>query len=533
MTTAARIPAGLTAVALSAALLVAMVQPAGGQSADAGGEHPTVDGATQVTQNPVSARGHAVPAVAVHPDNPHVLALVEGEAYDAQCALHVSTDGGLTWTTRPLPQPDGWPECMYANLGPVADVTFTAEGTLLVAHSGHDPQTYESRIFVSRTGDLGRSWDTTAVPRVGPDIEAGQFGADAMPSIAVDPERPERVYVGWMTNNGTWNLPEEVRQGREYTSRAYLAVSTDGAESFGEPVDLGGDHDGWFNQPDLVVDDEGAVHAFFGQSTSPPEDAEEGADGPPASLRHAVSRDGGETFATQVLHTREPKPGGDWLSAPAPAVDRDSGEVYLVWEESPAGEPPFVAFIRSDDGGRSWSDPVAITDEQPHHEWSYNQFLPSVSVASSGRIDVAWYDFRNDVAYDPEDEGNALQHVYASYSRDGGGTWAPNYRVSDRLIDRRIGLWNTFGVRGPIGVASTDEAMYVAWSDTRDGDETDGAQDIYATRARFAAPGEFFTGDQSTAAQSMVWVGSGVGGALLLGGILLMLATRATRRRVR
>jgi hypothetical protein len=530
MTTAARTWPGLAAMALSAALVVAAA-PAAGGTTGVGDGRPTVDGATQVTENPVSARAHAVPAVAVHPDNPHVLALVEGEAYGAQCALHVSTDAGLTWTTRPLPQPGEWPDCMYANLGPVADVTFAPDGTLLVAHSGHNPQTYKSRIFVSRSDDLGRSWDTTAVPRVGPDLEAGQFGAGALPSIAVDPDQPERVYVGWMTNNGTWNLSEEVRQGREYTSRAHIAVSTDGGESFGEPTDLGGDHDGWFSQPDLVVDTEGSVHAFFGESTSPPADAPEGADGPPASLWHAVSRDGGEAFDTEALHTREPKPGGDWLSAPAPAVDRASGDLYLVWEESPAGEPPFVAFMRSSDGGRSWSDPVTVNDEQPHHEWSYNQFFPSVAVAPNGRIDVAWYDYRNDVAYDPEDESNALQDVYASYSRDGGRSWAPNYRVSDRLIDRRVGVWDTFGVRGPIGVAATDEAMYVAWSDTRNGDQADGAQDVYATRARFAAPGELFAGEPATATQSLMWVGSGMGGALLVGGVLLMLTTRAARRR--
>jgi hypothetical protein len=187
--------------------------------------------------------------------------------------------------------------------------------------------------------------------------------------------------------------------------------------------------------------------------------------------------------------------------------------------------------MRSSDGGRSWSDPVTVNDEQPHHEWSYNQFFPSVAVAPNGRIDVAWYDYRNDVAYDPEDESNALQDVYASYSRDGGRSWTPNYRVSDRLIDRRVGVWDTFGVRGPIGVAATDEAMYVAWSDTRNGDQADGAQDVYATRARFAAPGELFAGEPATATQSLMWVGSGVGGALLVGGVLLMLTTRAARRR--
>lgn len=470
----------------------------------------------------------------MHPDNSDVLVLAEGESYDAQCALHVSTDAGLSWTTRELPHDEDWPECMYSNLGPIADVAFAPDGTLYVAHSGHDPQTYHSRIFVSRTADLGRSFDTTAVPRVGPDLDNGEFGADAMPAITLDPEEPERIYVGWMSNNGTWNVSEEVLEGNEYyvdiKSRAHLAVSDDGGESFEGPVDLARGIDGWFSQPDLAVDTDGAVHAFFGEHTRSPADADDGADAPGASIWHAMSADGGETVETEAVHTREPRPDSDWASAPTPAVDRTSGDLYLVFEESPVDEPPFVAFMRSQDGGQTWSEPVAVNDAEPEREWTFNEFFPSVAVAPNGRIDVAWYDWRDDVAYDAENDRNALQHVYATHSDDGGRSWAPNVRVSDRAIDRRIGLWSTYGVRGPVGLASTNEAMHLAWDDTRNGHDGNEAQDIYATRARFVPAAEFFGGAGDDRGAQAVWAGSGVGGALLVGGGVLLLLTRSMRR---
>lgn len=484
------------AAVLVGALFMAAVTASVSWAQD-GQDRPVADGAVQVTATPAEVRGHAVPALAVHPDDPHVLALVEGDAYAARCSLHLSSDAGLTWSAQPLPVDEEWPQCMYANLGPIADVAFAPDGTLLVAHSGHDPETYQSRIFVSRSSDLGASWRTAEVPRVERDLDAGQFGADAMPSLVVDPREPDRVYVGWMSNNGTWNLSADVLQGREYyidiKSRPYVAWSTDGAETFEGPVDLADGEEGWFSQPSLAVGDDGTVHAFFGDNVRPPPDAPEDAQAPPGNLWHSTFRADDEAATPQAIHTRDPKD-RDWLSAPSPAVDPATGRLYVVWEESPADAVPFVAFMRSDDGGQTWSDPVAINDVEPQREWNFNEFFPSLAVAANGRLDVAWYDWRDDVAFDPEEEENVFQHVYASYSNDGGDTWAEDLRVSDRAIDRRLGVAEAYGVKGPVGLASTDRAAYVAWDDTRNGDDRTQSQDIYATRVRFGPAEDFFAG---------------------------------------
>lgn len=516
-------------------LMALAVGPAGAQSqgsGDAEGSDAQArpDAAVQVTSTPNDVRAHAVPSVAVHPDDPQTIAVAEGEAYEGQCAVHVSTDAGLTWRSTAIEQHDDWPECVYANLGPIAAVTFGPDGTLYYAYSGFQPDTYKQRMFLARSTDLGESFETTMLPWVEPDLEAGEFGGDALPTVAVDPNDPDRVYVSWMSNNGTWNLSEDTLEGQVYyediVSRPYVAASDDGGETFSDPVDVAGDVDGWMSEPHLAVGSDGEVFAFFGENTRMPE--EEGADEPQAHLYLATSTDGGDTYAQEAIHTREPAE-DDWLSGASPAVDPLTGDLYVVWEET--GDTPTVAFMRSEDGGDSWSEPVAVNDVEPEREWTYNEFFPSMSVASNGRIDVAWYDWRNDVTFTEGAEDNALQDVYYASSTDGGETWTPNVQANDRAIDRRLGVWDAYGVRGPIGIASTDAAAYVAWSDTRNSSEETQSQDIYFTRVHASEPSAVFGEAPAAGGGEWLWGLLGAGAALGLGGLVLLIGTRAARPR--
>src|SRR5215471_8211177 len=80
---------------------------------------PVAEAARQVTGDPGAVRAHVTPVIAVDPRDPRVIAVGEGEAYGSHCFLHVSKDGGSSWTTSDLPQPADWPNCIYANFGPV------------------------------------------------------------------------------------------------------------------------------------------------------------------------------------------------------------------------------------------------------------------------------------------------------------------------------------------------------------------------------------------------------------------------------
>ena len=84
------------------------------------------------------------------------------------------------------------------------------------------------------------------------------------------------------------------------------------------------------------------------------------------------------------------------------------------------------------------------------------------SLAPNGRVDVAWYDWRNDASWVPDVRKNVFQDVYYTSSVDGGLTWGPTLRPNDRALARHIGVSNQGGIRGPIGIGSRDEAAYVA-----------------------------------------------------------------------
>jgi hypothetical protein len=145
------------------------------------------------------------------------------------------------------------------------------------------------------------------------------------------------------------------------------------------------------------------------------------------------------------------------------AVDRSDqesrGAIYIAWSDYGAGNAD-VLLVRSDDGGATWSAPFRANGDLGEHD----QFFPSVSVAPDGRLDVLFYDRR-------DDPGNRLLTPYYAYSRDQGATMA-NLRLGDVLFDGDLGYHQTDApyIGDYIGIASTARAAYAVWADSRNGD---------------------------------------------------------------
>jgi hypothetical protein len=77
------------------------------------------------------------------------------------------------------------------------------------------------------------------------------------------------------------------------------------------------------------------------------------------------------------------------------AVDRNNGNIYVVWQDgrfSPYGLSSAV-ISRSTDGGSTWSAPIPVHDVSDE---LHQGFLPVVAVADDGTVGVLFYDFRND-----------------------------------------------------------------------------------------------------------------------------------------
>ncbi|MGI8536765.1 MAG: hypothetical protein ACR2K2_09760 [Mycobacteriales bacterium] len=514
-----------------------------------------VEAPRQVSEDTSPVRLFANPQVAVSPDDPSTVVVTVNDARNGGCGLRVSRDGGLSWTTTAenlLPEKDQF--CVHRNFGPIADPEFASDGTLYVGLSASslatDPPHPNGPItaLVARSKDLGKSHETFVAadpsgfmfspPDGGPAVEG--FYQWRLPSLAVDPNDPNKLYMGWrLWVGGVDSVPRG-----STPERSYIAVSNDGGKSWSEPVDvlrstlgdradeLGlvfeGEKVSRADTPMMVVGPDSTVYAFTKER---PASAPEGAPDPKARLFMFTSTDGGQSWSGSVISE-----GAQNIDNPTPAVDPENGNLYLAYasrgadvdKDSPPN-PSEAYVIASTDGGASWSEPVNITDDDPSK--GYDQYFPGISIAPGGRIDVAWYDFRNDPFFSPGQAGNmgAAQDerywdVYYATSEDSGATWSTNTRVTNPSVDGGLGItFNNNDVRGPMGIASTGNAAYVVWSDSRaSGVASEEAEDAYFSRIRFVDPVALGASDGGP---KLTWAGLGAAVALLVGGLALLVAS--------
>ena len=522
-----------TVCALAAALSLVALTASGG----AAQQPPQIDGAVQVTSAANPFRAFASPTVAVDPRDTDTIVIAHGEARRSGCGIQFSTNAGLSWTEGASPLPQGVAACVRNTNGPLADLAFAPDGTLYYAFAGYPrADDFHSKIYVARSTDLGRTFQASAVPGLDPPYPDDSFGTPALPTVAVDPTDSNRIYVAFQANYGLFSLAGSVfppgKFSSSYPLRAYVASSDDGGVTFGQPVAVSTDPKDHASRAYLVVGEEGQLYVFSGEVNTP---VPFGSTNPPAAPRIFLSTsvDGGRTFTPKVIHTTEPgRPGDEYavLLAMSPGVDPETGDVYLTWEDT-GRRPPAVLFSRSSDQGATWSPPVKVNDTDPGRQWDFDEMEPAISVAPGGRIDLAWLDYRNDYTFQPESSSsNALQDVYLSSSTDGGRTWSPNIRVSDRSIDRRLSdVWST-GIRSAVGLHALESGAYVAWDDTRNATGDSKAQDVYFSRVRLdGAP--FGASSSSSGPGTGTKVAWGLGGAavaLAVAGVALF----ASRGRV-
>ncbi len=162
------------------------------------------------------------------------------------------------------------------------------------------------------------------------------------------------------------------------------------------------------------------------------------------------------------------------------AVDRSGGptnnNIYMVTSVQPSGanNGTDVMFVRSTDGGVTFSAPHRINDDPVNHnKWHY---FGTIGVAPNGRIDSVWLDTRNAA-------NNTDSQLFYSYSTDGGLTWAPNVAVSSSFTP--LEGWPQQNKIGDyITVVSDNTGGDVAYSATFNFNPSRGQheQDVYFVR---------------------------------------------------
>ncbi|MFO7526771.1 MAG: T9SS type A sorting domain-containing protein [Ignavibacteriaceae bacterium] len=195
------------------------------------------------------------------------------------------------------------------------------------------------------------------------------------------------------------------------------------------------------------------------------------------------STDGGLTFTTQSAQFFSNYVGTNvggrnsvqnMRTRPYPFIAADNsygphrGRLYLVYASNfPAGDgnKPDIFLRYSDDQGVTWSTARTVNDDvntQNHHQWH-----PAVWVdKTSGRIFMKWMDTRDTPTSDSA-------YIYATYSDDGGDTFAVNQRISTQKM--RINC-TTCGGGGTPRYQGDYDAIYALdnislsmWTDFRNG----------------------------------------------------------------
>lgn len=464
--------------------------------ANAASEEPElpVTGAVRATEfNVDPGRSYTAPSLAVDPEDPRNVVASTFEARSNRCGLIRSRDAGRTWAALDAsPSPSFHPFCLMTNAVTQGQLAFGRGHMLYYAFGGWGPQDgVESRsVFLARSSDFGETWATSPVsdPR-------GRTGEDALvekpvTGLAVDTVSADQdiVYVGWRRE-----FP-----GLEIARNPMVAVSSDGGQTFSEPVNaIAGFFDGeeakaraleaveepFESEPveseksvnfggvnsKIAVDEDGTLYVLWVAVTANIEPS------PPVAHFLSRSTDRGKTFTVTEVNGFSGNVADNFEAQLAWSPGGGSqGSLHVVYEgttEPVVSGVNDIFYRRSTDEGETWTEPTILNDDDP--ERFFVNAIPDVSVAPSGRLDVVWWDTRAAA----DSSGN---DVYYTTSSDDGATWSENLRVSEQSVDRKIGTFaQNFDLFAPPGVVSTDAFTMVGWDDTRNGNAQTQTQDIY------------------------------------------------------
>lgn len=409
---------------------------------------------------------HNSPTVVADPRRPAHLAVVNRvDTPQFSCRLHVSSDAGDHWQPVPIPFPAGEeapPRCF----GP--DVAFGSDGTMYLSFvtlkgTGNVP----NAAWLSSSNDGGRTLST-------PTRMIGPLAFQVR--LAADPAATGRLQVTWLQAGATATLafPE--------TGYPILSArSDDGGATWGEPVRVSPPSRSRVVAPVPVAGRRGELYVAYldlGDDALDYNGGHEGKGGDPYpgrwSLVLARSGDGGRSWTESVVDAGVvpiERMIVFFPAAPSLAVSPRDGRVYVAFHDGRAGDAD-VWLWSSSDGGASFGGPRRVNDT-PRHDGT-SQYLPRVSVAPGGRLDVVYYDRR-------ADRRNVANEVSLQSSTNGGESFGGRLRISGRSFDSRIGFGSERGMAdlgSRLGSWSGDRRAVAVWADTRAGTAASNKQDL-------------------------------------------------------
>jgi hypothetical protein len=458
-------------------------------------------------RDPADISANNSPALAQNPRRPAELAVANRiDSPDYSCALRVSHDHGVHWSSVRVPIPRGEGHKCYA-----PDVAYGADGALhmsFVTLRGNGNEPHAAWLATSRDG--GRTLSA-------PSRALGPLAFQV--SLAADPKRPGRLYL-------TWLQPAAVGLYLFSATGNHIQVvrSDDGGRTWSHPFRVSGPARERVLAPTAAVGADGSIYVLYldlGADRLDYQAGHGGRGGAPYDGRFTLvlgrSDDGGRTWQESVVDDRI-VPTRRFLAflppTPSLAIDDGDGRIYAAFEDGATGHADVHLWSLAR-GARGWTGPAKVNDTPSHDDTS--QYLPRLAVSPDGRLDVAYYDRRADA----KDRFNA---VSLQSSTDGGRTFTGHVTLSSRRFDSRIGAGSENGLPdlgSHLGVVSEPAGVLAAWADTRAGTVGSNKQDIAFARAGVTRSSALPDGLRAVLRYGGI--------ALLLGGVALLLARARPR----
>jgi hypothetical protein len=399
-------------------------------------------------------------------------------------------------------------------------------------------------IYISRSNDGGQTWQqpicisqqvdpVTGKTATGPnrfDQSKTPVPFDVMPDLAIDTFHTvtaggefNSLYATWVRFYPEHQFPGE--PDSDAGSQVMIAVSRDGGTTWQLQLEQRPDTQTWET---VIVDmfDTGITGLGPGRGIVFGDHVTVGPDSAVFvsvnwfnSFQVFHSNDGGRSFVAPDPDTGRGLPFGFVPLAPTPqgipsldfrlratrgitADPSQPGTIFAIdsSDYEPTGEHGDIVFARSTDWGTTWrtdykSDPVRPQDDRVLNDDNGNrkavdraddviaaQAMPWISTDALGNVAVIWYDTRRDPV-------NRSLDIFASVSTDHGRTFSSNFRITTQSFDADLGRFtNALGEENyaylgdTIGLALAGDAMYAAWTDTRQGN-----QDIFFSRLKVSA----------------------------------------------
>ncbi|HEY9760346.1 MAG TPA: sialidase family protein [Oculatellaceae cyanobacterium] len=190
------------------------------------------------------------------------------------------------------------------------------------------------------------------------------------------------------------------------------------------------------DSPSLKFDAKGHLHVAFGRA------GKDASGNQSSDVFITESEDGGKTWSAPVQISEAL----GRSSHPSLFVEK-SGALDVAWS-SGDGDPD-VYFSRSTDGGKTWAKPVDVSNTPG------SSTEPALAASSDGTLHMVWCD---------TSKGARNKDVYYSYSKDLGKTWGKD------PLQPAEDISNTPGVSSePQVVVDDEDSVHVAWTDSTPG----------------------------------------------------------------